>query len=171
MFKHSNLYNPINPCTSMFLNLVVAQVRVPPWVLIPQFMRFLHQRIPETSFHFPGHFTINEKLISGSNKGLENFQFSSVAQSCLTLFDPMDCGAPGFPVHHQLPELAQTHVHWVSNAVQPFHPLSSPSPPAFNLSEHQGLFQWVSSSHQVAKVLEFQLQHFNFIWAKFEDYN
>ena len=79
-------------------------------------------------------------------------QFSSVAQSCPTLCDPVDCTTPGFPVHHQLPELAQTHVHWVGDAIQPSHPLSSPSP-AFNLSQHQGLFQWVSSLHQVAKVL------------------
>ena len=71
----------------------------------------------------------------------------------------MDCSTPGFPVHHQLPELAQTRVHWVDDAIQPSHPLSSPSPLAFNLSQHQGLFQWVSSSHQVAKVLELQLEH------------
>ena len=77
---------------------------------------------------------------------------SSVAQSCPTLCDPVDCSTPGFPVHHQLLELAQTHVHWVSDAFQLFHPLSSPSPPAFSLYQHQGLFQWVSSSHQVAKV-------------------
>ena len=67
----------------------------------------------------------------------------------------MDCSTPGFPVHHQLPELAQTHVHQVSDAIQPSHPLLSPSPPAFNLSEHQGLFQWVSSSHQMAKYWSF----------------
>ena len=86
-------------------------------------------------------------------------QFSSVAQSCPTLCDPMDYSMPaGLPVHHQLPEFVETHVHWVSDAIQPSHPLSSPSPPALNLSQHQGLFQWVSSSHQVAKVLEFQLQ-------------
>ena len=90
--------------------------------------------------------------------------FSSVAQSCPTLCDPMDCSMPGFPVHHQLPELTQTHIHRVSDAIQPSHPLSSPSPPAFNLSQHQGLFQWVSSSHQVAKILEFQLQHQSFQW-------
>ena len=88
----------------------------------------------------------------------------SVAQSWLTLCDSMDCSIPGFPVHHQLPEVAQTHVHWVSDAIQPSHPLSSPSPPVFNLSQYQGLFQWVSSSHQVAKVLEFQLQHQSFQW-------
>ena len=82
-------------------------------------------------------------------------QFSSVAQSCLTLCDPMDCSRPGLPVHHQLPEFTQTHVHWVGDAIQPSHPLSSPSPPAFNLSQHQGLFQWVSSSHQVAKYWSF----------------
>ena len=89
-------------------------------------------------------------------------QFSSVAQSCPTLCDPMDYSTPGFPVHHQLLELAQTHVHQVGDAMQPPHPLSSPSPPAPNLSQHQGLFQGVSSSHQVAKVLEFQLQHQSF---------
>ena len=86
-------------------------------------------------------------------------QFSSCTQSCLTLCDPMDCGTTGLPVHHQLPEFTQTHVHWVGDAIQLSHPLSSPSPPAFNLSQHQGLFQWVSSLYQVAKVLEFQLQH------------
>ena len=82
-------------------------------------------------------------------------QFSSVAQSCPTLCNPMDCSTPGFPVHYQLLELAQTHVHRVDDAIQPSHPLSSPSPPTFNLSWHQGLFQGVHSSHQVDKVLEF----------------
>ena len=83
-------------------------------------------------------------------------QFSSVAQSCPTLYDPMGCSTPGLSVHHQLPELAQTHVHCIGDTVQPSHPLSSPSLPALNLSQHQGLFQGVSSSHQEAKVLEFQ---------------
>ena len=77
----------------------------------------------------------------------------------------MDCSTPGLPVHHQLPEYTQTHVHWFSDAIQPSHLLSSPSPPALNLSQHQGLFQWVSSWHQVAKVLEFQLQHQSFPWT------
>ena len=86
-------------------------------------------------------------------------QFSSVAQSCPTLCDPMNHSTPGLPVHHQLPEFTQTHVHRVSDAIQSSHSLSSPSPPAFNLSQHQGLSQWVSSSYQVAKVLEFQLQY------------
>ena len=89
-------------------------------------------------------------------------QFSSVARSCLTLYDPTDCSTPGFPVHHQLPELAQIHVHWLSDAIQPSQSLLPPSPPTFNLSQHQGLFKWVSSSHQVAKVLEFQLQYQSF---------
>ena len=89
-------------------------------------------------------------------------QFSSVAQSCLTHCDLMDCSMPGIPVHHQLPEPTQTHVHRVGDAIQPFHPLSSPSP-AFNLPQHQGLFQWVNS-HQVAKGSEFQLQHQSFQW-------
>ena len=88
--------------------------------------------------------------------------FSSVAQSHPTLCDPMDCSMPGFPVHHQLPELAQTHVHQVGDDIQPSHPLLSPSPPTFDLSQHQDLFQGVSSLHQVAKVLAFQLQHQSF---------
>ena len=144
-------------------------------------------------------------------------QFSSATQSCPTLCNPMDCSTPGLPVHHQLPELAQTLVHWLGDAIQPSHPLSSPSPPALNLSQHQGLFKWVSRwgerwegesgwethvnpwlihvnvwqkplqyckvislqlikingkkkkrlslSHQVAKVLEFQLQHKSFQWT------
>ena len=103
--------------------------------------------------HIPGHLTFQDSV-----------QFSSVAQSCLSLCDSMDCSTPGLPVHHQLPEFTQTHIHWVGDAIQPSHPLLSPSPPTFNLSQHQGLFQWVSSSHQVAKVLKFQLQHQSFQW-------
>jgi len=95
---------------------------------------------------------------------LVGLQFSSVPQSCPTLCDPMNCSMPGLPVHHQLREPTQTHVHHVRDAIQSSHPLLSPSPPAFNLSQHQGLFQWVSSSHQVAKVLEFQLQYQSFQW-------
>ena len=82
-------------------------------------------------------------------------QFSSVAQLCPTLCDPMNCSMPGIHVHHQLPESTQTHVHWVSDAIQSSHPLLSPSPPAVNLSQHQGLFQWVSSSHQWPKYWSF----------------
>ena len=90
------------------------------------------------------------------------FQISSVTQSCLTVCDPMDCSMPGLPVHHQLLESTQTYVHGVGHAIQPSHPLSSPSPPAFSLSQYQGLYQSVSSSHQMAKVLEFQFQHQSF---------
>ena len=91
-------------------------------------------------------------------------QFSSVAQPCPILYNPMDCSMPGFPVHHQLQEPTKTHVNWANDAIQPSHPLLSPSPPAFNISQHHGLFQWVSSSHQVTQVLEFQLQHQSFQW-------
>ena len=99
-----------------------------------------------------------------TSKNVDVLTFSSVAQSCLTLCDPMDCSTPSFPVHHKLSELAQHHVHPVGDAIQPSHPLLSPSLPAFNLSQHQGLFQGVSSSHRVAKILEFQLQHQSFQW-------
>ena len=91
-------------------------------------------------------------------------EFGSDAQSCPGLCDPMDCSMPGFLVHHQFPELTQTHIHRLGDAIQPSHPLLTPSPPAFNLSQHQGLFKWVSSSYQVAKVLESQLQHQSFQW-------
>ena len=91
------------------------------------------------------------------------YQFSSVAQLCPTLCDPVNRSTPGLPVHHQLPEFTQTHVPRVGDAIQPSHPLSSPSPPAPNPSQHQGLFQWVNSSHEVAKVLEL-LQHQSFQW-------
>ena len=105
------------------------------------------------------------QVLRVTNKNIKrtsSVQFSSLAQSCLTLCDPMDCSMPGFPVHHQLPEFTQTHVHRVGDAIQPsHHPLSSPSP-TFNLFQHQGLFQGVSFSYQVVKVLEFQLQHQSF---------
>ena len=92
-------------------------------------------------------------------------QFSSVTQSCLTLCYPINHGTPGLPVHHQLWEFIQTHVHRVGDAIQPSHLLSSPSPPTPNPSQHQGVFQWVSCLHEVAKVLEFQLQHQFFQWT------
>ena len=94
-----------------------------------------------------------------------HFFFSSSVQSFICVFcDPMDCSTPGLPIHHHLLEFTQTRVHWVGDAIQPSHPRPSPSPPAFNLSQPQGLFKWVSSSHQMAKVLEFQLQHQSFQW-------
>ena len=93
-----------------------------------------------------------------------NVVFSSVQSLSRVLCNPMDNSTPGFPVHHWLLELAQTHVNWVGDAIQPSHLLSSPSPPAFNLSHHQGLFQWTGSLHQVTKVLELQFQHQSFQW-------
>ena len=90
---------------------------------------------------------------------LSSVHFSSVAQLCPILCKPKDCTTPAFPVHHQLSEPTQTRVYCLSEAIQPSHPLSSPSPPALNPSQHQGLFQWVSFLHLVTKVLEFQLQH------------
>ena len=104
-------------------------------------------------------------LQSESICSFHSVQFSSVAQLCPTPCDPMNRSMPGLPLHHQLPESTQTQVHWVGDAIQPSHPLSSPSPPALNLAQHQSLFKWVSSSHQVAKVLEFQLQHQSFQWT------
>ena len=95
---------------------------------------------------------------------------SSVAQSCPTLWDSMGCSSPGFPVHHQLLRPTQTHVHRISIAIQVSHPLLSPSPLTFNLSQHQGLFQWVGSSHQVAKILQFQLQDRSFQWKFRNDF-
>ena len=103
------------------------------------------------------------KLTEGSDDG--SAQFSSVTQSCPTLCDAMDCSTPGLPVHQQLPEFTQTHVHWVSDAIQPSYPLLSSFPSAFILSQKQGLFKWVSCLHQVAKALEFQLQHQSFQWT------
>ena len=97
-------------------------------------------------------------------------QFSSVTQSCLTLCHPMNRSTPAFLVHHQLPEFTQTHVNRVGDAIQPSHPLSTPSPPAPSPSQHQGLFQWVNSSHEVDKVLEFQLQHQSFQWTPRTDF-
>ena len=96
-------------------------------------------------------------------------QFSSVPQSCPTHCDPMNRSMPGLPGHHQLPEFTQTHVHQVGDAIQPSHPRLSPSPPASNPSQNQGLFQWVNTSHEVAKVLEFQPQHQSFQWTRRTD--
>ena len=100
------------------------------------------------------------QLYVSTGKTIRSVQLTSHVWLC----DPVDCSMPGFPVHHQLPELVQTHVHQVSDAIQPSRPLLSPSLPIFHLSQRQGLFQWVSSSHQVAKVLEFQLRHQSFQW-------
>ena len=101
-------------------------------------------------------------MVEDTREGSVQF---SLAQWSPTLCDPMNRSMPGLPVYHQLPEFTQTHVHRVGNAIQPSHPLSSPSRPAPNPSQHQDLFQWVSSSHEVAKVLVFQLQHQSFQWT------
>ena len=103
-----------------------------------------------------------EEGLSTGNWLHSSVQFRSVTQLCLTLCDPVDCRTPGLPVHHELPEFTQTEVHWVCDAIQPSHPLSSSSPPTFNFSQHRSIFKWVSSSHQVAEVVEFQLQHQSF---------
>ena len=118
-----------------------------PWI-------FTGRTDPQAEASIPCPLDVKTWLI-GKGLNVGKVQFSSVAQSCPTLCDPMDCSMPGLPVHHQLSEFTQTQVHWVGDAIQPSHSLSSPSAPTFNLSQHQGLFQGVSSSHQVAKVLEF----------------
>ena len=107
---------------------------------------------------------IRGHLLLGRKTMTKLVQFSSATKPCMTLCDPIDCSMPGFPVCHQLLELTQTQVHCVGDAIQPSHPLTSPSPPSFNLSQDQGLFKWLNSSHQVAKVLELQLQHPSFKW-------
>ena len=139
---------------------------------MPRIVRWISVH-PQRKIPFYSYCTIDFKNIYLAVTGLSfsvfacwvaSVQFSSVTQRCRTLCDPMNCSTPGLPVHHQLPEFTQIHVHWVSDAIQPSHPLLSPSPPAFNLSQHQGLLKWVRSSHQVAKILEFQLQHQSFHW-------
>ena len=112
-----------------------------------------------------GQFNRSSWKSDSSPHPLHPVQFSWVAQLSPTLCDPMNRSTPGLPVHHQFPESTQTHVHCVGDAIQPSHPLLSPSPPTLNLSQHQGLFKWVSSPHQVAKVLEFQLQHQSLQWT------
>ena len=111
----------------------------------------------------------NQFLVSGSRKMKVKIHelyccCCSVTKSCLTLCDPVDHSIPDFPVLHYFPELTQAHVHWVGDAIQPSHPLSSPSPPALNISQHQALFQWVGFSHQVGKVLELQLWEQSYQW-------
>ena len=105
---------------------------------------------------------MSESLHVSTHRTFTRDSLSSAAQSCPTLCDPVDCSMPGLPVHHQLPEFTQTHVHRVGDAIQPSHPLLPPFPSAFNRSQHQDLFKWVSSPHHVAKVLELQLQHQSF---------
>ena len=146
----------------------IFQARILEWVAFPSSRGSSQPRDQtQVSWIAGGFFTCwatREDLWTKKNIR-KTVQFSSVAQLCLTLCDPLNRSTPGLPVHHQLPEFTQTHVHQVGDAIQPFHPLSSPSPPALNLSQHQGLFKLISSSHQVAKVLEIQLQHQSFQWT------
>ena len=115
-------------------------------------------------------FTVSSLIsIIAYNQNLFYEFFSSVTQSCPTLCDPMNSSMPGLPIHHQLPESTQTHVHLVDDAIQPSHYLPSPYPSVLSLSQHQGLFQRVSSSNQVAKVLELQLQHQSVQWTPRSD--
>ena len=166
------LCNPIDGCPPGSAVPGILQARTLEWVSFPSPMhesekwKWSHSVVSDSS---PPHGLQPTRLLHpwdfpGKSTGvgchflLRNaVSVSSVSQSCLTLCVPMNRNTPGLPVHHQLPELTQTHVHQVGDAIQPSHPLSSPSPPAPNPSQHQGLFQWVNSSHEVAKVLEFQL--------------
>ena len=143
-------------CVQLYATLWTAACQAP----LPSFRDFLIQG----TYQWPLcllHWQVGPLPLAPPGKALcsqsVSQSVSSVAQSCPTLWDPMDWSTPGLPVHHQPSELTQTHVHWVGDAIQPSHPLSSPSPPAPNPSQHQGLFQWVNSLHEVAKVLEFQL--------------
>ena len=156
----------IFPSIRVFLNESALRIR---W---PKYCSFSFNISP--SNEHPGLIIRIDWWISLQSKGLSKvFSNTTVqkhqffgAQLCPTLCDSMDCSISwtGFPVYHQFLEFTQTHMHWVGDAIQPSHPLSSPSPPALNLSQHKGLFQWVSSSHQVARVLEFQHQHQSFQW-------
>ena len=145
--------------SSQWIRLITETLS--PFVTSPYFSIFYqpppHNTVPETTIHSL-YLWLFKEILHVSER------FSSVAQAYWTLCNPMDRSTSGFPVHHWHPELTQTHAHWVGNATQPSHPLSCHSAPAFSLSQHQCLFKWVSSSHQVPKVQEFQLQHQSFQW-------
>ena len=144
----------------------VLQASILEWVSRPSSRSLPDPGIESVSLICPvlagGFFTTSP---TWETHNLYSVQFSSVTQSCPTLCDSMNHITPGLPVHHQLPEFTQTHVHQIGDAIQPSHPLSSPSLPAPNPSQHQDLFQWVNSLHEVAKVLEFQLQHQSVQWT------
>ena len=146
----SGSFNFYPGCGSAEWQSFLAHVEVMDYISLPFFLKQLHKRalfilffISELRTHF---------YLSEAERYCRILLVFS--QSCPTLCDPRDCSTSGFSVFHCLPEFAQTHAHWVSSAIQPSHPLLLSSPPALNLSLHQGLFQWVSSLHQVAKVLE-----------------
>ena len=154
-YQGSPVETTVDYKTSLVISVPTSQTSVSwgSFSLVFSQLPFLSYK-PELHHQNFHHHHINDK-----RNGVTSYsvQFSSVAQSCPTFCDPMNCSTPGLPVHHHLPEFSQTHVHWVSDAIQPFHPLSSPSPPAPNPSQHQGLFQWVNFSHEVVKILELQL--------------
>ena len=136
-------------------------------LLLPTELQAPLEGFPATQWDIVMSIPAKQQCICYPHPQLYHLRSMNISQSVqllsrVRLCNPMDCSTPGFPVHHQLLELAQTHVHRVGDAIQPSHPLSSPSSPALNLSQHQGLCQQVSSSHQVAKVLELQLQHQSF---------
>ena len=138
------------------------EVEVTPTSLVGRFWRFTEWR----KSYETAEIQREQGQSETRSEPLSSLNFTSVQSlSRVWLCNPMNCSTPGLPVHHKLPEFTQTHVHQVSDTIQPSHPLSSPSPPAPNPSQHQGLFQWANSSHEVAKVLEFQLQHQSFQWT------
>ena len=137
--------------------------RLMQYIQVGLFYLIIHTKVSSMSIH-----GLKAHLFLAPNNIPLSGCCCSIAKSCPTLFDLRDCSTPAFPVLHYLPELAQMHIHWVGDAIQPSHPLLSPSPSALNLSQHQGLFQWVGSSHQVAKVWELQHQSFKWIfWIDF----
>ena len=144
----------------IYLSMIIASSSRTQWKGFRLWVVCLMFEFQLWTYHFPEETKVMTEILI--LKAL--YQFTSVTQSCPTLCSPMDCNTPGLPVQNQLPEFTQTHVCWVGDAIKPSHPLSFLSPPTFNLSQDQGLFKWVSSSHQVAKVLEFQLQHQSFQW-------
>ena len=147
--------------------LIKTKFKIVKFSYIQTFGKHWIHKIPYCNFNSSTLYYENKNNLNSQNPGchltLNSFifslciQFSSVTQSCLTLCDPMNCSTPGLPVHHHLSEFTQTHVHRGHDAIQPSHSLLSPSPPAPNPSQHWSLFQWVNSSHEVAKVLELQL--------------
>ena len=155
---------PFGLCPARLLCHGVLQARILEWVARPSSRGSAWPRVQISVSSISLHWQADFLLLSHRYQ-FSSVQFSSVAQSCPTLCDLMNRSTPGLPVYHQLPEFTQTHVHRVGDAIQPSHPLSSPSPPVPNPSQHQSLFQWVNSLHKVAKVLEFRHQHQSFQWV------
>ena len=160
LYRPLLLLTPIPPSIRVFSNESTLLMRWPKYWTLASFLPKNTQ--DWTPIEWTGWISLQSKGLSRvfsntTDQPISSVQFSSVTQSCPTLWDPMNRSTPGPPVHHHLPEFTQTHVHRVCDAIQPFHPLLSPASPAPNPSQHQSLFQWVNTSHEVAKVLEFQL--------------